>query len=153
MAFHFPFRLAVTAALSVRVHARGVTTTVAYDIREPTRRQAKNVVLLIGDGMSLPLMTAARLVSRGMYQGKYKDTLHMQALDHVALVSTSGIEGPSWWRWPRHFGESGPRQPQRIAAGRCCQCRLPTGLAARGEGAILCGRVRSRSAQPGRFRL
>lgn len=85
-------RAAGKGSFTVRVHARGVTTTVAYDIREPTRRQAKNVVLLIGDGMSLPLMTAARLVSRGMYQGKYKDTLHMQALDHVALMSTSGID-------------------------------------------------------------
>lgn len=85
-------RSAGTGYLTVRVRARGVTTAVAYEIREPTPRRARNVVLLVGDGMSLPLMTAARLVSRGMYQGKYKDTLHMQAMDHVALMSTSGID-------------------------------------------------------------
>lgn len=78
--------------LTVRVTVRGVTTEVGWEMREPTRRVDKNVVLLIGDGMSLPLMTAARLVSRGMYQGKYKGKLHMQAMDSMALMSTSGID-------------------------------------------------------------
>ncbi|GAB0488933.1 hypothetical protein MMPV_000146 [Pyropia vietnamensis] len=85
-------RAAGKGFLTVRVRARGVTTTVAYEIRKPTPRKAKNVVLLIGDGMSLPLMSAARLVSRGMYHGKYKDKLHIQALDNVALMTTSGID-------------------------------------------------------------
>jgi len=65
--------------VTVTVEARGVTTEVAYQVRAPTARVAKNVVLFVGDGMSLSMMTAARLVSRGMYQGKYKDKLTMQA--------------------------------------------------------------------------
>jgi len=78
-------------ALTVSVMARNVTTAVTYDIRKPTTRKAKNVILFIGDGMSLTMMSAARLVSRGMYHGKYKDKLTMQQMDNIALLSTSGV--------------------------------------------------------------
>src|SRR2546425_7697138 len=45
-----------------------LTKTVTYEVvaAKPTARQAKNVILFIGDGMSLPIRTAARIVSRGL---------------------------------------------------------------------------------------
>src|SRR5262249_28055290 len=52
----------------------------------------KNVLLFIGDGMSLPFRTAARLVSRGMQEGKYRSMLEMDDMDHYAVVTTSGMD-------------------------------------------------------------
>ena len=78
--------------IGVTVVARGVTTKVNWTVREATPRTAKNVVLFIGDGMALPMMAAARLVSRGMIHGKYKDTLFTEKLDNFGLVSPAGVD-------------------------------------------------------------
>lgn len=79
-------------SFTITVHARGVTTRVHWTIREPQPRRAKNVILFVGDGMALPMMGAARLVSRGMYQGKYKDYLHMEKLDHFGIQNPAGVD-------------------------------------------------------------
>src|SRR5215470_10557778 len=71
-----------------------LTSTVEYEVvpAKPPARQAKNVILFIGDGMSLPFRTAARIVSRGMQEGKYRSMLEMDDMDHYAVVTTSGME-------------------------------------------------------------
>lgn len=76
----------------VTVRARGVTTSVRCEVRQPSPRRAKNVILLIGDGMSLPMMAAARLVSRGMYHGKYRGLLNMEKLSHFGLQNPAGVD-------------------------------------------------------------
>lgn len=78
--------------IEITVEARGVTTKVLWTVREATPRVAKNVALFIGDGMSLPMMAAARLVSRGMTHGKYKDYLFSEKLDHFGLVNPAGVD-------------------------------------------------------------
>ncbi|KAI0566154.1 alkaline phosphatase [Gracilaria domingensis] len=78
--------------VKVTVFTRGVNTEVTYIVREPTKRRAKNVVLFVGDGMSLPMMAAARLVSRGMVHGKYKDLLHMEKMPYFGLQNPSGVD-------------------------------------------------------------
>ncbi|PXF43755.1 Intestinal-type alkaline phosphatase [Gracilariopsis chorda] len=78
--------------VEVTVHARGVTTKVTYILHKPTKRRAKNVVLFIGDGMALPMMAAARLVSRGMYNGKYNDTLNIEKFPYLALQNPAGVD-------------------------------------------------------------
>eukprot|EP00178_Gracilaria_changii_P002530 TRINITY_DN1373_c0_g2_i1.p1 TRINITY_DN1373_c0_g2~~TRINITY_DN1373_c0_g2_i1.p1 ORF type:complete len:819 (+),score=129.40 TRINITY_DN1373_c0_g2_i1:455-2911(+) len=78
--------------VKVSVSARGVTTEATYIVREPAKRRAKNVILLIGDGMSLPMMAAARLVSRGMVHGRYNDLLHMEKLPYFGLQSPAGVD-------------------------------------------------------------
>lgn len=78
--------------IKVTVFAFGITTQVHYFIRPPTRRRAKNVILFVGDGMSLPMMAAARLVSRGMSHGKYLDKLHMEKMPFHALQNPSGVD-------------------------------------------------------------
>jgi len=85
-----------TYMVSAKVVA-GETTlaaSVAYEVvlAKPLARQAKNVLLFIGDGMSLPFRTAARLVSRGMQEGKYRSMLEMDDMDHYAVVTTSGMD-------------------------------------------------------------
>src|SRR5215475_8704991 len=82
--------------VSAKVVAGEITlaASVAYEVvlAKPLARQAKNVLLFIGDGMSLPFRTAARLVSRGMQEGKYRSMLEMDDMDHYAVVTTSGMD-------------------------------------------------------------
>ena len=40
-------------------------------------KPAKNVILFVGDGMSLPIRTAARVLSKGMTEGKFNGLLEM----------------------------------------------------------------------------
>jgi alkaline phosphatase len=67
---------------------------VEYQVVEaqPTAQQARNVILFIGDGMSLPMRTAARIVSRGMKEGKYNSMLEMDEMEHYGAVTTSGMD-------------------------------------------------------------
>lgn len=58
----------------------------------PSGRIAKNVVLLIGDGMSMAHRTAARMLSKGIREGKYGGELAMDDMPRMALVSTSGTD-------------------------------------------------------------
>lgn len=52
---------------------------------------AKNVILLLGDGMGLAHRTAARLVSRGLHNGKASGRLAMDTLDVTGLVMTASL--------------------------------------------------------------
>src|SRR4051812_1274455 len=58
----------------------------------PAKRVAKNVILMIGDGMSLGHRVAARVLSKGLKEGKYNGKLAMDSLAHMALLSTSGVD-------------------------------------------------------------
>ena len=54
-------------------------------------RKAKNIIYLIGDGMSLAHRTAARIVSKGIAQGKAIDPLAMDTLPVVAILNTPSL--------------------------------------------------------------
>jgi len=58
----------------------------------PEGRLAKNVILLIGDGMSMAHRTAARMLSKGIVEGRYGGELAMDDMPYMALVSTSGTD-------------------------------------------------------------
>ena len=68
------------------------TLRVVWDVYGTGPRKAKNVILFIGDGLSPANRTAARLLSRGMDQGKFKGKLSFDELPHTALVGTSGVD-------------------------------------------------------------
>jgi len=53
---------------------------------------AKNVILMVGDGMSVAHRTAARVMSKNLKQGKYNGKLAMDDMPHMALVGTAGAE-------------------------------------------------------------
>lgn len=53
---------------------------------------AQNVILFVADGLTVPLVTAARMVSRGNTQGKYNSTLTIDQMEEVGLVHTSGMD-------------------------------------------------------------
>ncbi|MGQ0685185.1 alkaline phosphatase [Bradyrhizobium sp.] len=78
----------VVVEASDGTRSRKVTWTV-YDTGP---RKAKNVILFIGDGMSLSHRVAARLLSKGIAEGKSLGKLAMDEMPHMALVATAGSD-------------------------------------------------------------
>ena len=69
------------------------TASAAYKVvQEKAARPAKNVILFVGDGMSLQAREIARILSKGQTNGKYNDLLAMEKLDHNAIITTSGYD-------------------------------------------------------------
>lgn len=56
-----------------------------------TARPARNVILLLGDGMGASHRTAARIVSRGMHHGKAAGRLAMDTLEVTGMVMTGSL--------------------------------------------------------------
>lgn len=77
--------IAVTAGSDKRIVSYNVTA-------EKAKKKAKNVILFIGDGMSLQARQMARILSKGMTEGKYNDLLEMEKMPHVAVITTSGYD-------------------------------------------------------------
>jgi alkaline phosphatase len=55
-------------------------------------RRAKNVIFFLGDGMGTPVVTAARILSKGMTQGKYAALLNVDRMAYRGFVGTSGVD-------------------------------------------------------------
>lgn len=86
--------LAATVAIGAAgaaVMARGPSDR-QDDHERSSGRPAKNVILFIGDGMSNAHRVAARLLSRGMTEGKARGKLAMDEMPHMALVATAGVD-------------------------------------------------------------
>ena len=67
-------------------------STVAWEAFATPERTAKNVILFIGDGLSVAHRTAARMLSKGIVEGRYGGELAMDDMPHMALISTSGTD-------------------------------------------------------------
>jgi alkaline phosphatase len=65
---------------------------VVWDVYGTGPRKAKNVILFIGDGMSLANRTAARILSKGIKEGKYFGQLSIDDMPYMALLGTSGVD-------------------------------------------------------------
>ena len=67
--------------------------SVRYTVVPPQAQKAKNVILFIGDGMGLASRQVARILSKGITEGKYNGLLDMELLnDGMALLNTSGYD-------------------------------------------------------------
>ena len=82
----------------LRIEARasdGTTAEVRLDVEAWQGRavgpRAKNIILLLGDGMGAAHRTAARIVSRGVRHGKAVRPLAMDTLDVTGMVMTSSL--------------------------------------------------------------
>ncbi len=64
----------------------------AWTVYDTGPRKAKNVILFIGDGMSPAHRVAARLLSKGIAEGKSLGKLAMDDMPHMALVATAGSD-------------------------------------------------------------
>ena len=66
---------------------------VTWDVyATPAPRRAKNVILFIGDGLSIAHRTAARILSKGIVEGKYGGELAIDDMPAMALISTAGSD-------------------------------------------------------------
>ena len=66
--------------------------TVRWEVFGTPERRASNVILFIGDGLSIAHRTAARMLSKGIVEGRYGGELAIDDMPHMALVSTAGTD-------------------------------------------------------------
>ncbi|MDD1523411.1 MULTISPECIES: alkaline phosphatase [Bradyrhizobium] len=66
--------------------------SVTWTVYDTGARKAKNVILFIGDGMSPAHRVAARILSKGISEGKSRGKLAIDDMPHMALVATAGSD-------------------------------------------------------------
>jgi alkaline phosphatase len=77
----------------VVAEAAGAKSSVTWSVfATPDGRKAKNIILFIGDGMSMAHRTAARMLSKGIAGGHYGGELAIDDMPHMALISTAGTD-------------------------------------------------------------
>lgn len=65
---------------------------VTWDVYASGPRRVKNVILFIGDGMTIANRTAARVLSKGIAEGKYQGRLAFDDMPSTAMIGTSGSD-------------------------------------------------------------
>ncbi len=87
----FPQAGKVAVTVTVKTDQGIETRTVNYDVTaDKVNKPAKNVILFVGDGMSLQARQIARILSKGITEGKYNGLLEMDTMSNLAIVTTSG---------------------------------------------------------------
>src|SRR5882757_4259540 len=84
--------LAQPGTYKVKVTDGTQTRELAWNVYDTGARKAKNVILFIGDGMSLAHRVAARVLSKGIAEGKARGKLTIDDMPHMALVATAGSD-------------------------------------------------------------
>ena len=77
---------------NVRVTDGAETRELRWNVYDTGPRKAKNVILFIGDGMSPAHRVAARLLAKGIAEGKALGKLAIDDMPHMALVATAGSD-------------------------------------------------------------
>lgn len=80
-----------TATLIVEAWQESPNTAGARPADGVALPRVRNVILLLGDGMGLASRTAARIVSRGLTDGKSNGLLSMDRMEATGLVMTSSL--------------------------------------------------------------
>lgn len=82
------------SAVARSATSRRTEASVTHEVvvAETEGRRAKNVIFFLGDGMGQPAVTAARILSKGIKEGKYLGLLEMDQLPYRGLVTTSGVD-------------------------------------------------------------
>ena len=65
---------------------------VTWEVYASGPRRVKNVILFIGDGMTIANRTAARVLSKGITEGKYQGRLSFDEMPSTAMIGTSGSD-------------------------------------------------------------
>jgi len=66
--------------------------SVSWTVYDSGPRRAKNVILFVGDGLSPAHRVAARLLSKGIQEGRAGGKLAIDDMPQMALVSTAGSD-------------------------------------------------------------
>ncbi|MEV7025985.1 alkaline phosphatase [Kitasatospora sp. NPDC093558] len=83
-----------TVRVTVTSNGKVTTGEVVHEVVAARRhgRRARNVIFFLGDGMGSAAITGARLLSKGMTQGKYHGLLEMDRMEARGIVGTSGAD-------------------------------------------------------------
>jgi alkaline phosphatase len=65
---------------------------VSWDVYASGPRRVKNIILFIGDGMTIANRTTARVLSKGIREGKYQGKLSFDDMPSTAMIGTSGSD-------------------------------------------------------------
>jgi alkaline phosphatase len=69
------------------------TKTVTWTVYAPAAKPAaKNVIFLLGDGLSIGHRTAARIMSKGNTQGRTNGLMNFDLMERVGMVGTSSVD-------------------------------------------------------------
>lgn len=86
-------KIMTAGAYKVEVTAGSQSKTVTWDVYSTSAQpKAKNVIFLIADGLSVAHRTGARLMSKGMTEGKANGRLNMDDIDLRAFIGTSATD-------------------------------------------------------------
>lgn len=78
---------------TVEATAGGETKKVVWDVYDTAATpKAKNIIFLLGDGLSVAHRTGARIMSKGVTEGKANGKLNMDQLDRMAFIGTSSVD-------------------------------------------------------------
>jgi len=78
--------------VTVEVSDGARSRTVTWTVFDTGPRKAKNVILFIGDGLSPAHRVAARLLSKGIVEGKSLGKLAIDDMPRMAMVATAGSD-------------------------------------------------------------
>ncbi len=81
---------ALPGVYRVRVSDGDTARELDWNVYDTGPRRARNVILFIGDGMSAAHRVAARLLSKGISEGKARGKLAIDDMPQMALVATAG---------------------------------------------------------------
>jgi alkaline phosphatase len=84
-------RLTVTAEDSSGTQSTRMGNFEVVAIQAKNGQPAKNIIILLGDGMGAAHRTAARIMAKGYLQGKAQDRLAMDTLPVTGMVMTSSL--------------------------------------------------------------
>lgn len=85
--------IAAPGQYTIEATSGGKSAQIRWEVfGTPKGRVARNVILFVGDGMSVAHRTAARIMSKGLVEGRYGGELAIDDMPHMALVSTSGTD-------------------------------------------------------------
>ncbi|GGF88641.1 alkaline phosphatase [Azorhizobium oxalatiphilum] len=82
--------IAKPGSYKVEAKAGAETKTVTWDVyATPSTAKAKNVIFFLADGFSVAHRTGARLMSKGMTEGKANGRLNIDDFERMAFIGTS----------------------------------------------------------------
>jgi len=85
-------QLAKAGKYQLVAHTPQERIQVIWDVYSSGPRRVKNVILFIGDGMTIANRTAARVLSKGIIEGKYQGKLAFDDMPSTAMIGTSGSD-------------------------------------------------------------
>jgi alkaline phosphatase len=85
--------IAKEGSYKIEVIIDGKTDKVNWQVYAPALKpKAKNVILFIGDGLSVAHRTGARILSKGISEGKADGHLAIDDFPYMAFIGTSGTD-------------------------------------------------------------